>query len=76
MNRLLSAFPTARPWRDRAREDPLAMALIQRDATDAEAADVFAAQCAEMREALRRAIETQPAPIVHPMDYYRGPNGR
>lgn len=73
--RFLSAFPTAHPWRDRARTDPLARALYERGATDTEAADVFAAQCEELREALRRALETQPAPIRHATDWYRGPNG-
>lgn len=51
------------PWRERAMTDPTAQALLAHDATDAEAADFFAMECARLRSDLRRALEVSAQPI-------------
>ncbi len=63
-NRFRSVFPDACPWRERRNDDPMAAALADRDATDAEAADVFAADAARVLKDLRRYVERRAEPIV------------
>jgi len=64
-NRFQDVIPKAVPWRERHHVDAMAAALIARDATDAEAAAVYAAECEELRGRLRKMLEMQPpAPIV------------
>jgi hypothetical protein len=64
-NRFRAVLPEAIPWRERRDSDPMAHALVRVGATDAEAADVFAAECARLRkEAAWLALFQPPAPIV------------
>lgn len=61
---LTKSFPDLRPWRDAVLTDPWAAALAAGDATDAEAAAVFARRCHELEERLARALEITARHVV------------
>ena len=63
-NRFREAIPNAVPWRERQKSDALVSVLIARGATDAEAADVLAADRERMRGDLARLLAFQPPPPV------------
>ena len=64
-SRFRTYLPDAIPWRERLRDEPLASMLALHNATDAEAADVYAYECNRLRRDVMRLIEMQPpAPIV------------
>jgi len=62
-NRFRAVLPDAIPWRERHMVSPVVATLVHLGASDAEAADVLAAEAERLTQGWREALETQPMPM-------------
>lgn len=56
------------PWRSRTETDSLCAALVNMNATDAQAADYYAEVCVELERRLVQVLETTAQPIRFVID--------
>lgn len=63
-NRFRAVDPAIVPWYERRNHDVLTCLLVERGATDAEAADIFALEADRLRHAMGKLPEQQLVPLV------------